>query len=175
MERHIHTWGGWKLRLTAGLVAALLGRTGGRAAVRPGSHNFAPSHRTGYTASPTPGPTGVATSPGLVVPAGWKQALPGLILSDFSHYDTLVTSTAQPGRIAACAMPPHPWPKMAPPIFVISDDGGRTWQQRAIPVVGVVWTCDLSGDTFDPNTYAISVSLYRPGHSDRIWRDGLDA
>ena len=63
--------------------------------------------------------------------------LPGLILSDFSHFDTLVTNPAQSGRIAACAMPPHPWPKMASPIFVISDDGGRTWQQRAIPVVGM--------------------------------------
>jgi hypothetical protein len=47
---------------------------------------------------------------------------------------------------------------MVPPTFVLSDDGGRTWEQRAIPAVGIVWSCDLRGDPADPDTYALSVT-----------------
>lgn len=158
-------WGGWRVRLTAGFVAVLLGAL---VAVLLSSllAQFAPSHRSGLTSSTTPAPTGLATTSGLFVPAGWKQVLPGLILSDFSHPDALVASPAQPGRVAACALPPHPWPEMRAPLFVLSDDGGRTWQQWAIPVVGMIWSCDLRGDTLDPNTYALSVSHITQGRAE---------
>src|SRR5262249_51392368 len=72
----------------------------------------------GRTASPT---RATAALP-LVVPGGWTQVLPGLILSDFSHFNTLVISAAKPGRIAACALPPHAWPVTVAPVLVVSDD-----------------------------------------------------
>lgn len=157
MERH--TRGGWKVGLKPGLVAALLGML--VAVLLSGLlTRGAPSHRTGHRASLTPGPTAAmeVSAPGLTVPASWKQVLPGLILSDFSHYNTLVTSAQQPDRVAACGMPSHPWPQMVAPTFVLSVDGGRTWEQQAIPVVGMVWSCDLRGDIADPDTYALSVT-----------------
>jgi hypothetical protein len=83
--------------------------------------------------------------------------LPGLVLSDTSHFDTLVSNAVQPGRIAACALPPHTWPVMVAPVFVITDDGGRTWQQRPIPLAGSVWDCELTGDLLTPDTYAVSL------------------
>jgi photosystem II stability/assembly factor-like uncharacterized protein len=82
--------------------------------------------------------------------------LPGLVVSDFGHYDTLVTSAAKPDRVAACALPPHSWPVMVAPQFVLSEDGGRTWEQQAVSLVGSVWGCDLAGDPLDPDTYALS-------------------
>lgn len=157
MERR--TRGDWKVGLMAVLVAGLVGML--VAALLPRLLTWdAPSSRTDHRTALTPGPT-TATgifAPGLTVPASWKRVLPGLILSDFSHYDTLITSAQQTDRVAACALPSHPWPQMAPPTFVLSDDGGRTWEQRAIPVVGMVWSCDLRGDAFDPDTYALSVT-----------------
>jgi hypothetical protein len=111
MERH--TRGGWKIGLTVVLVAALLGVL--VAALLPGLLTWgATFHRNGHGTSLTPGPTaatGVFAS-GLTVPANWKQVLPGLILSDFSHYNTLVTSAQQTDRVVACALPPRRWPQM---------------------------------------------------------------
>jgi len=108
------------------------------------------------TPGATPGPCPLAT-PAVHLPAGWTLALPGLILSDFSHFNTLVSSAVQPGRIAACALPPHTWPVSVAPVFVITDDGGRTWQRRPIPLAGSVWGCELTADLLTPDTYAVSL------------------
>src|SRR5262245_39957812 len=130
MQMERRWWGGWKARPVAGLVAAVLvvALLSVFLAPRPlapvAPHPTSPLATTATTATPA--------SPNLVVPAGWKQALRGLVVSDFGHYNTLVTSAAKPSRVAACALPPHPWPVMAPPQFVLSDDGGRTWQQQAL-------------------------------------------
>jgi hypothetical protein len=58
---------------------------------------------SGSLSLPTPSPTTWATPNGVVVPDGWRAVLPGLVLSDFSQPNTLVTNPAQPGRIAAAA------------------------------------------------------------------------
>ncbi len=127
-------WAGWKTRLAACLVAVLLAALLG--ALLAGLFTqLTPTFLAGHAATPSPGPTlgpATMTAPPLHVPAGWTQVLPGFILSDFSHYNTLVPSAVKPGRVAACALPPHPWPVSVEPVFVLSDDGGRTWQQRAM-------------------------------------------
>jgi len=92
--------------------------------------------------------------------------LPGLTVSDFGHFNTLVTSAAKPGRVAACGLPPHSWPQNVAPMFVVSDDGGRTWQQRALPLAGSVWECDLNGDLLDPDAYALGVRRISQGAVD---------
>jgi hypothetical protein len=156
MERR--WWGGWKARLAVGLLAAglivtllgvvLMSRTPFPATSR--------AHATSPLATLTVSPSGLPAAPNPLVPPGWTQVLPGLVVSDFAHYNTLLTSAAKPGRVAACALPPHSWPVMVAPQFVLSDDGGRTWEQRALPLVGSVWGCDLAIDPRDPDTYALS-------------------
>jgi hypothetical protein len=183
MERQ--WWGSWKVRLAVGLVTVGLVTVALVAALLsvPLTQR-APSHLAGRTGTPTAEPTAAPTSPGLLVPAGWKQVLPGLVLSDFGHFNTLVTSAVKPSRVAACALPPHPWPVSVAPVFVLSDDGGRTWHQQALPLAGSVWDCTLYGNMLDPETYAISVSHFTQGaatesaemlvthDADRTWRLG---
>jgi photosystem II stability/assembly factor-like uncharacterized protein len=151
MERR--WWGGWKAGTAAGLVAAVVVA----ALLGVLLTRLSPSPRARRTAPPTAAPTAAPTPLGLHVPAGWKPVLPGLVVSDFSHLNTLVTSAAKPGRVAACALPPHGWPVSVAPVFVRSDDGGRTWQHQAVPPVGAVWRCDLTSDPLDPDMYAMSV------------------
>jgi len=153
-------WSGWKARLVAGLLAAglvatLLGvllvpRTPFPLAIR--------SSATSPLATLTASASGAPTTSNLLVPPEWKQVLPGLVVSDFGHFNTLLTSATKPGRVAACALPPHSWPVMAPPQFVLSDDGGRTWQQHDLPLAGSVWECFLAADFLDPDMYTISVT-----------------
>jgi hypothetical protein len=157
MERH--WWGGWKARLAMGLVVVGLVATLLSALLT----HVTPPHLARRTASPTAAPTAAPPPPGLLVPAGWKQALPGLVVSDFGHFNTLVTSAVKPNRVAACALPPHPWPVSVAPVFVLSDDGGRTWQQQAVPLAGLVWECTLEGDSLDPESYAMRVSHFTQG------------
>jgi hypothetical protein len=127
MERH--WWGGWKARLAMGLVVVGLVATLLSALLT----HVTPPHLARRTASPTAAPTAAPPPPGLLVPAGWKQVLPGLVVSDFGHFNTLVTSAVKPNRVAACALPPHPWPVSVAPVFVLSDDGGRTWRLAPLP------------------------------------------
>jgi hypothetical protein len=156
MERR--WWGGWKAQLAAGLVsvglvAILLG-----IALAPRLRSPLAPHIASPLATLTVSPSGVSAAPNLVVPAGWKPTLPGLVVSDFGHVNTLVTSAAKPSRVAACALPPHPWPVMVAPQFALSDDGGRTWQLHDLPLAGSVWECFLAGDLVDPDIYTVSVT-----------------
>lgn len=48
-------------------------------------------------------------------------------------------------------------------MFVLSDDGGRTWQQRPIHLAGSVWECNLQEDLLNPDTYAVSLTLIIDG------------
>ena len=150
-------WAGWKARLAVCLVAVLLG------ALLAGLFMWLTTSPflAGRTATPSPGatlgPTPLA-APAIHVPAGWTQVLPGLIVSDFSEYNTLVQSAVMPDRIAACALPPRAWPVTAVPVFVLSDDGGRTWQQRPIRLAGSVWECNLQENLLNPDTYAVSLT-----------------
>jgi hypothetical protein len=155
MEREQAWWTSWKARLAVCLVAVLLGALLAGLLMR-----LTPPSVAGSAATPAPGATlGLSPlpTPLVYVPAGWTQVLPGLILSDFGHFNTLVSSAVQPGRLAACALPPHSWPVSVAPVFVMTDDGGRTWQQRPIPLAGSVWECDLAGDLLNPDTYAVSL------------------
>lgn len=154
----------WLLIILSGLLTLPLAVVGcGPASGVPGAGTQATlAPCAGRTPSPNRAPCHAAAPP-LIVPAGWTQVLPGLILSDTSHFNTLMTSAAKPGRVAACALPPHPWPAMAAPVFVVSDDGGRTWQRRAIPLAGSVWECFLRGDILNPDTYAASMVYIKDG------------
>jgi len=151
-------WSSWKARLAAGLVAAGLVATLLGVLLVPRTPVPLASRATSPLATLTVSPSGTPTAANLLVPPGWKQVLPGLVVSDFAHYNTLLTSAAKPGRVAACASPPHPWPVMVAPQFVLSDDGGRTWEQHDLPFAGSVWECFLTGDLVDPDVYTISVT-----------------
>ncbi|MGO8948160.1 MAG: WD40/YVTN/BNR-like repeat-containing protein [Ktedonobacterales bacterium] len=156
-------WAGWKARLAVCLVAVLVGAllAGLLMGVTP---PFLASRAATPSTGPSPEPS-TPPAPPLHVPAGWTQVLPGLILSDFSEFNTLVQSAVRPGRIAACALPPRPWPVTAVPVLVLSDDGGRTWQQRPIHLAGSVWECDLQEDILNPDTYAVSLAHIIDGKS----------
>src|SRR5262245_62455219 len=113
MERR--WWGGWKVKLAAGLVSVGLVATVLGIALVPRIRSPLATRASSPLATLAVSPSGAPAAQNLVVPAGWKQALPGLVVSDFGHFNTLVTSAAKPSRVAAYGLPPHPWPVMVAP------------------------------------------------------------
>lgn len=95
------------------------------------------------------------STPALTPPSGWSAVLPGLQLTTTSTHGGLVASTARPGRVIGCAMSTPIYQPATPPTFVLSDDGGKTWQTRAIPNLPPAHGCYVFADTLHPDTFVM--------------------
>ena len=125
---------------------------------------------TAASASKTPGPDyGATATPygqravptlALTPPPGWSPVLSGLQFTNTSTHGALVASAARPGRVIGCGMS-TPIYQPTPPIFVLSNDGGQTWQTRTIPNLPSAQGCDVLADTLQPDTFAVEPEIYR--------------
>jgi hypothetical protein len=118
----------------------------------------ASSATSGATATPY-GQITIST-PALTPPPDWSAVLPGLQLTNSSTQGGLVVSTAQPGRVIGCAMRTPMSQPATPPTFVLSEDGGNTWQTHAIPNLPPARGCTVLADTLQPDTFAVGPNLY---------------
>ena len=125
------------------LVLGLVGCDFGAMSSAPKSHDQQPAL--------TPGTPGVG-----VAPAGWRRMLNGQALTDSTAENSMAVSPARPNRLAACALPNTS--SGAQPVFLLSDDEGRTWQSHALSGIGAHWqTCFTLADAELPNTFALAV------------------
>jgi photosystem II stability/assembly factor-like uncharacterized protein len=113
-----------------------------------------PGHDYGATATPY-GERAVPPTPTLTPPPGWSAILSGLDFTNDSTQDALVASAAQPGRIIGCGTR-TPMYDPTPPHFVLSNDGGQTWQSRTIPNLPASQWCGVLADTLQPDTFAVA-------------------
>jgi hypothetical protein len=122
---------------------------------------------SGATATPygqKPIPT-----PALTPPPGWSAVLHGLQLINTSTHGGLAVSAAQPGRVIGCGMSTPIYHPATPPTFVLSNDGGQTWQVRAIPHLPAAQGCEVFADTLQPDT--LVMVPFGPGASVYVTRD----
>jgi hypothetical protein len=142
-----------RLRLawcTLGLL--LLAGCGQGAGAAGSAASATPRHDYGATATPY-GQQALPT-PALAPPPGWSLILSGLQFINTSTQGALVASAAQPGRVIGCGMR-TPIYDPTPPSFVLSSDGGQTWQTRTIPNLPSSQWCAVLADTLQPNTFAV--------------------
>jgi BNR/Asp-box repeat protein len=154
------------LRLTAYALGVLLLAGCGRVlATGPSMAPGATATPYGQTTKPTP-----AVTP----PPGWSAVLPGLQLINTSTRGGLVVSAAQAGRVIGCGMRTPVSQPATPPTFLLSDDGGKTWQTRAIPNLPPAQGCEVLADTLQPDTFAtlpstLGASVYFTRDAGMTW------
>jgi hypothetical protein len=112
----------------------------------------------------TPSPTRQAQSLGLPIgsvdssppPVGWQRWLNGVRFAD-AISTGLAASGARPGRLAGCALPAGS-DTSAIPVFVLSEDSGRTWQARRITGAETSSSCSVLADPQQADVFAVGTS-----------------
>ena len=131
---------GLGLLLTLGLVGCA-----------PFGSTSSPSKSVDQQPGLTPGTPGVG-----VAPAGWRRVLNGQTFSDSTAANGMAVSHARLAQLAACALPVNP--SGGRPVFLLSNDGGRTWQSHAILGGASHWqTCFMLADAQLANTFALEI------------------
>ena len=117
----------------------------------------APGSGAGATPGGTATPPGQITvpTPVLTPPPGWSAILPGLQFANASTLGGLAASAARPGRVIGCGMRVPINQPAVPPAFELSDDGGKTWQARAIPNEPPAQGCLVFADTLQADTFVL--------------------
>ena len=137
--------------------------------------------RTTHTANTNP--TATATShpvanlpPGLTpgvldtrpVPAGWTRVLDG------QDFNGIATSPADPRTLAGCPLPAQlaAVAAAAPPVLVLSTDGGVTWQSHPIPGADQTTSCAVFADTEHAGTFIVDTNdaAYETTDTGQTWQ-----
>ncbi len=109
----------------------------------------AASQNTGLPAGLTPGVRDAAPPP-----AGWYRVLNGQRFADQSAQPGISGSIAQADFLVGCPEPVLP-PASAPPVLVLSKDGGHTWQSHSIPGATPQPSCAVLADAQQSGTYVV--------------------
>ena len=91
------------------------------------------------------------------VPAGWTRVLNGQV------FNGTATSPADPRTLAGCPLPAQlaAVAAAAPPVLVLSTDGGVTWQSHPIPGADETQGCAVLADTEHAGTYIVDTETTR--------------
>jgi hypothetical protein len=91
-------------------------------------------------------------------PSGWYRVLNGQTFIGDSTVLGLAVSAARPSRLAGCALPVYAHSGTKPdfqPVFLLSDDQGRSWQKRHIIGAPKAQGCQLFADPQQPDTFVV--------------------
>lgn len=142
-----------RVNRTRAILAPLLLLSLSGCAFFPDTHHAATSTPTSQNmqspAGLTPGVTDVTPAP-----AGWYRVLNGQRFASQGAEPGISGSIAQMDALAGCPEP-APAPTSAPPLLVLSKDGGRTWQSHRIPGATPQPTCAILADAQLPGAYVV--------------------
>ena len=135
-----------------------------------------PTATTAPTATATSHPGQASLPPGLTpgvldtrpVPAGWTRVLDGQV------FNGIATSPADPHTLAGCPLPAQlaAVAAAAPPVLVLSTDGGVTWQSHPIPGADQTTSCAVVADTEHAGTFIVDTNdaAYETTDTGQTWQ-----
>jgi hypothetical protein len=155
------------------LFAQLFHSMGGRTAP---TATGSPTATTAPTATGTSNRGQASLPPGLTpgvldtrpVPAGWTRVLDGQV------FNGIATSPADPHTLAGCPLPAQlaAVAAAAPPVLVLSTDGGVTWQSHPIPGADQTTNCVVMADTEHAGTFIVDTNdaVYETTDTGQTWQ-----
>ena len=116
---------------------------------------FGDSHPTASPHSNLPPGLTSGVTDASPAPSGWYRVLNGQsFVAQQGAQPGLTGSRSRPGMLAGCPAPVSS-AGGAPPVLVLSIDGGHTWESKRITGAAPFPTCSVLTDTRQPNTYVV--------------------
>jgi hypothetical protein len=91
-------------------------------------------------------------------PQGWYRVLNGQQFAAQGAVFAMVGSQSRQGNLIGCSLPARA--ASAPPVLVLSSDGGHTWQSRRIPGAAPLSLCSVVADSEQPDTYVVGPGAF---------------